>query len=129
MGDTRLAAAAERALGKGMASLPVSLRERANLDPATALPGHQRLACPSREPLHAAHRAGCGVARSQAEILLLAARPRACRAQVDPLGLVAKGSTWYLVAHTAHGFRTYRVSRMEEAEVLDVPSNARPTSI
>jgi len=37
---------------------------------------------------------------------------------VDPLGLVAKGTAWYLVANTAAGFRTFRVSRIEEATVL-----------
>jgi serine phosphatase RsbU (regulator of sigma subunit) len=41
---------------------------------------------------------------------------------VDPLGLVAKGATWYLFALTPDGFRTYRVSRIEEARLLDVPS-------
>lgn len=39
---------------------------------------------------------------------------------VDPLGLVAKGSTWYLVARTEQEFRTYRVSRIEEARILDI---------
>jgi predicted DNA-binding transcriptional regulator YafY len=34
---------------------------------------------------------------------------------VDPLGLVAKSNTWYLVARTPDGFRTYRVSRIEQA--------------
>ncbi len=42
---------------------------------------------------------------------------------VDPLGLVAKGSVWYLVAMTPEGFRTYRVSRIEGATVLDEPGN------
>lgn len=41
---------------------------------------------------------------------------------VDPLGLVAKGSTWYLVAHTPRGLRTFRVSRIEKAKLLDRPS-------
>jgi len=40
----------------------------------------------------------------------------------DPLGLVAKGSTWYLVANVEAEPRTYRVSRIREAAVLDVPS-------
>ena len=39
---------------------------------------------------------------------------------VDPLGLVAKGLTWYLVAQTANGLRTFRVSRIEDARILDV---------
>jgi predicted DNA-binding transcriptional regulator YafY len=46
---------------------------------------------------------------------------------IDPLGLVAKGSTWYLVAQTEGGLRTYRVSRIEKARLLDVPS-ARPAN-
>jgi predicted DNA-binding transcriptional regulator YafY len=41
---------------------------------------------------------------------------------VDPLGLVAKGSVWYLVAAVEEGeVRSYRVSRIERAEVLDEP--------
>jgi predicted DNA-binding transcriptional regulator YafY len=40
---------------------------------------------------------------------------------VHPLGLVVQGGTWYLVGRTAPGeqARIYRVSRIEEAEVLD----------
>jgi predicted DNA-binding transcriptional regulator YafY len=45
---------------------------------------------------------------------------------VDPLGLVAKGGAWYLVAGTPDGYRTYRVSRIEEARLLDQPSQRPP---
>jgi predicted DNA-binding transcriptional regulator YafY len=38
---------------------------------------------------------------------------------VDPLGLVAKGSTWYLVARSEEDPRTYRVSRVQDAALLD----------
>jgi predicted DNA-binding transcriptional regulator YafY len=38
---------------------------------------------------------------------------------VDPLGLVAKGSIWYLVAHIDGDFRSYRVSRVREAAILN----------
>jgi predicted DNA-binding transcriptional regulator YafY len=38
---------------------------------------------------------------------------------VHPLGLVAKGSTWYLVAQRDGEIRTYRLSRIESAELLD----------
>ena len=41
---------------------------------------------------------------------------------LDPLGLVAKGGAWYLVARTPDGFRTYRVSRIEDARLLDRPA-------
>ena len=41
----------------------------------------------------------------------------------DPLGLVAKGNTWYLVARIEGEPRTYRVSRMSGAAVLDVAAS------
>lgn len=40
---------------------------------------------------------------------------------VDPLGLVAKGSVWYLVVAVDGEFRTYRVSRAQAAVALDEP--------
>lgn len=40
---------------------------------------------------------------------------------VDPLGLVAKGSLWYLVAAVEAAPRTYRVSRVQAAELLNEP--------
>ena len=38
---------------------------------------------------------------------------------LSPLGLVAKGSVWYLVASIDESVRSYRVSRISEAEILD----------
>lgn len=43
------------------------------------------------------------------------------RRTVDPLGLVSKQATWYLVARSAEGLRTYRISRMKEVVALAVP--------
>jgi predicted DNA-binding transcriptional regulator YafY len=40
---------------------------------------------------------------------------------VDPLGLVAKGNVWYLVAAVEAEIRTYRVSRVQEARVMEQP--------
>ena len=40
---------------------------------------------------------------------------------VDPLGLVAKGSVWYLVAGVEGEPRSYRVSRVREASLLEEP--------
>jgi len=40
---------------------------------------------------------------------------------VDPLGLVSKGSTWYLVAGTSKGLRTFRVARVQDASLTDDP--------
>jgi predicted DNA-binding transcriptional regulator YafY len=42
--------------------------------------------------------------------------------EVDPLGLVAKGSAWYLVAGVAGEIRSYRISRISRAEVVDQPA-------
>jgi predicted DNA-binding transcriptional regulator YafY len=41
---------------------------------------------------------------------------------VDPLGLVAKGSVWYLVAAVEDQIRSYRVSRVAGAVVTEQPS-------
>jgi predicted DNA-binding transcriptional regulator YafY len=43
----------------------------------------------------------------------------------DPLGLVAKGSVWYLVAVVDGDIRSYRVSRVLDAELID-ESSVRP---
>ncbi|MEZ4568806.1 MAG: YafY family protein [Thermomicrobiales bacterium] len=42
---------------------------------------------------------------------------------VSPLGLVAKGQVWYLVAATNDDFRTYRISRMIDVEIDDAPAD------
>jgi predicted DNA-binding transcriptional regulator YafY len=41
---------------------------------------------------------------------------------VDPLGLVSKGTVWYLLANTERGLRTFRVGRVAAALVLDEPA-------
>ncbi len=40
---------------------------------------------------------------------------------VDPLGLVAKGNMWYFVAAIDGDIRNYRVSRIQEAHIIDQP--------
>lgn len=122
IGDPRLAAAAERALGKLMAALPGSLREQAaNI--------RQRLFVDTTgwrgttENLSMLPIAQEAVARDRKlEIHYTPAGRETGRRIVDPLGLVAKGSAWYLVANTPNGFRTYRVSRIERARLLDKAS-------
>ncbi len=46
---------------------------------------------------------------------------------VDPLGLVAKGSAWYLVAAVDTSIRSYRASRVQSAMILPA-SCQRPTA-
>ena len=40
---------------------------------------------------------------------------------VHPLGLVSKGSTWYLIADTDAGLRTFRIWRIQSVELKDEP--------
>jgi predicted DNA-binding transcriptional regulator YafY len=40
---------------------------------------------------------------------------------VEPLGLVAKGRIWYVVARVEGELRTYRASRIRAAQLLDAP--------
>ncbi|AQA26005.1 WYL domain protein [Rhodococcus sp. MTM3W5.2] len=42
---------------------------------------------------------------------------------VDPWGLVDKDDTWYLIAGTERGRRTFRVDRITEAEATDQPAD------
>ena len=126
VGDERLVRAAERALAKLTAALPVSLREKAasirqrlhvdttrwygTIENLSRLPVVQDAVSRDRKLKIIYRRDGHEVAERI----------------VDPLGLVAKGSVWYLVAHTPRGFRTYRVSRIEEATLLDQPCERPP---
>ena len=128
VGEGQLAGAAERALRKLTAALPAALRERAasirqrlyvdtagwrgTTENLAMLPIVQDAVSRDRKLSMTYRRHG-----ENAPVQRL----------VDPLGLVAKGSAWYLVAQTPEGFRTYRVSRIEEAAVLDVPSE-RPAN-
>jgi predicted DNA-binding transcriptional regulator YafY len=125
VGDGRLARAAERALDKLMAAMPVALRQQ-----AAAM--RQRLHVDTAgwngapESLALLPIVQDAVARDRKLRMLYRAPGRESAARtVDPLGLVAKGSSWYLVARTPDGLRTYRVSRIEEAEALAAPC-ARP---
>ena len=45
---------------------------------------------------------------------------------VHPLGLVAKGSTWYLVGDTEVGLRTFRLDRVRSVGVTDEPVRRPP---
>jgi predicted DNA-binding transcriptional regulator YafY len=121
IGDTRLAAAAERAMAKLMAALPVPMRARA---------------ASMRQRLYVDTTAWRGSTENVALLPIVqeaVARDRRLKMKyrkagrevvervVDPLGLVAKGSTWYMVAKTPKGLRTFRVSRIEKAQVLNLP--------
>lgn len=126
LGDKRLAAAADRAIAKLMAALPQPLRERASS---------------IRDRLYIDTTGWRGTTENLSMLAIVqdavaqdrkltfwywrAGRERVERT-VNPLGLIAKGSTWYLYAGTDRGNRTYRISRMEDAKMLDEPSVRPP---
>ena len=127
IGDVQLAAAAERSLSKLKSTSPVSLRERATsiqqrlhvdttdwrgtTENLSMLPVVQDAVWNDRKLAFRYWRAGRELVERT----------------VDPLGLVVKSSAWYLFARTPDGFRTYRVSRIEDARILDEPA-VRPAS-
>jgi len=121
LGDAKLSAAAQRAYDKLMASLPQpmraqaeSMRGRLHIDPT----GWR----PAGDDLSALAVAQEAVGRD-CKLTFVYTRPdgETYSRTVDPLGIVCKQTTWYLVARTPAGMRTYRVSRMKEAVVLAMP--------
>lgn len=126
MSDLGLKRESEAALIKLQASLPAGAREHAELarrrilidprgwrDPGESIPCLPTL-------LDALWRGR--------QVRFLYARDQCDPAERtgDPLGLVAKGSTWYLVAQVGNETRTYRISRIREALVLESPAAYPP---
>ena len=120
VGHPRLAAAAESALNKLMASLPgpvraqaAAMRERLHIDPTGWRETGENLSMLTavQEAVAQERKLAFDYTRADGQTA-----PRT----VDPLGLVAKGLSWYLVARTPNGMRTYRVSRMERVTMLAV---------
>jgi predicted DNA-binding transcriptional regulator YafY len=121
LADLGLAGAAERATVKLLASLPAVQRDRAGIvrerlhidltgwsgqrDDPVWLPVVQDAVWQDRR-LKVRYRSPAGGGDERERLL-------------DPLGLVAKGSAWYLVARCDGEFRTYRVARISEATILD----------
>lgn len=62
-----------------------------------------------------------GVWRGRRLDIRYARRDREVARRLDPLGLVLKAGTWYLVARHRSDIRSYRVGRVVRAVVLDEP--------
>jgi predicted DNA-binding transcriptional regulator YafY len=119
IGDRPLAAAAERALAKLMAAMPeaqrqraASMRQRLYVDPVGWRGTTENLAMLPVVQDAVTH-------DRKLSMRYRSAGKSAEERVVGPLGLVAKAMTWYLVAEADAGLRTYRVSRIEDARVLD----------
>jgi len=126
LGNTRLTAAAQSALTKLMAAMPepmkaqaAHLRQRLHVDPT----GWRD----TGEDLSMLSAVQDAVARDRKLTFdYTRADGEQSSRTVDPLGLVSKGLNWYLVARTANGMRTFRVTRMQRVTVLAVGFE-RPT--
>lgn len=123
LADLGLGAAAERAVLKLLAALPETQRRDAeaarsylHVDPSGwRRPDEAATALPT---LDLALRTGRRIVLTYER----ATDRTVVERTVDPLGLVAKGSVWYLVASADGDQRTYRVSRIQAVDVLDEPA-------
>ncbi|MDC0719117.1 helix-turn-helix transcriptional regulator [Nannocystis bainbridge] len=120
--DLGLGAVALSARAKVDATLPAELRDRAGrIRERFLLDAPAWFSRP--EPLPALPMVATAVWESRALELRHGGRPGSRR--VEPLGLVLKAGIWYLVARARGEVRTYRVGRIDHAEVL-AETFARP---
>ncbi|HKZ77453.1 MAG TPA: WYL domain-containing protein [Pyrinomonadaceae bacterium] len=122
LSDLHLEKAAEGALLKLLAALPTMYRRRAEyarqriyIDPS----GWQR----TEEAVPLLHELQEAIWQER-KLRFTYQRGPGCSPSerlADPLGLVAKGSAWYLVAAVDGQVRSYRVSRIERASLVDAP--------
>jgi predicted DNA-binding transcriptional regulator YafY len=121
LADLGLRQAAGAALIKLLAALPSphrrdaeQVRQRIHVDVAGWHPSEENLA--SLPTLQEA-------IWQERKLLLSYGRDQSSTVErlVDPLGLVAKGSAWYLVAAMDSEMRTYRVSRVQSATITEQP--------
>jgi len=117
-GGRAMVAAAERALNKLVAAMPlgmqqqaISMRVRVHVDPAGWGPWAEDLSA-----LPVVQEAVAGDRKLTFDYQTRDGRMG--MRTVEPLGVVCKVSTWYLVAIQSSGLRTFRVSRMANAVLL-----------
>jgi len=121
LGSTKLRAAAQRAFDKLMAALPAasrshaeSLLARLHFDPSGwRMPGEDLSMLPIVQDALARDR--------KLTFTYTRADGETTSRTAEPMGIVCKQSVWYLVAQTAAGMRTFRISRIRGAVVLAQP--------
>jgi predicted DNA-binding transcriptional regulator YafY len=112
------------ALRKLVRALPEPLRAGAEaastavmVDPA----GWDRPAVPRPAPAHLDDVQRAVIDGVQARLAYAARDGTISERVVHPLGLVAKGAVWYLIAGTEAGLRTFRVDRVRQVEPTGEP--------
>ena len=117
-GVGNVAAAAERAMNKIVAAMPpaqqaraAALREKVHVDPTAWGPwSEDASSVPVVQEAFARNRKLKFDYRTRDQ--------REGTREADPLGLVWKENTWYMVARGRSGVRTFRVSRMSKTKLL-----------
>lgn len=119
LADLGLKQQSEAALLKMAASLPPTVRAHAEL-------AQRRILIDTRGWRDPAEAVAClpvllGALWRERQVRFVYAREfsEAAERTCHPLGIVAKGSVWYLVANAGGEVRTYRVSRMRDAVALE----------
>ena len=112
------------ALRKLVRALPEPLRDEAEAASAAVVvdPAGWDQPARTRPAPHHLDAVQQAVVAGQQVALGYVARDRAATTRVvHPLGLASKGSSWYLVASTADGLRTFRVDRITSVEPTGDP--------
>ena len=109
------------ALRKLLSALPETFRDDAEVAAQAVVvdPTGWGSAPPASPPAHLPAVQRAVVERRRIRLAYVDRQRTETERVVDPLGVVSKGSAWYLVADTDHGRRTFRLNRMRSVEVTD----------
>lgn len=118
---------AKSALRKLVHALPETFRAEAEKAAAAIVldPAAWGRAAPSTPP-HLASLQQAVIDGVQVRLAYTDAKGDISERAVHPLGLVSKGTTWYLVGDTDAGRRTFRVWRVRGVELTDEPATRPP---
>jgi len=115
-----LAPEAKSALRKLVRALPETFRADAEAAATAVVVDHSAWSELSHEkPAIVAELEAAVIRRRGVDFDYVSRAGDATRQSVDPLGLVDKNATWYLIAGTASGRRSYRVDRMSSLAITD----------
>jgi predicted DNA-binding transcriptional regulator YafY len=109
------------ALRKLMAALPAPMREQASAAGNAVLVDPVGWGKKNDQPPHLDVLRAAVLKGVQVDISYAKPGQEAAPRRIHPYGLVSKGGTWYLLAGTEAGLRTFRLSRVQAVMVTEVP--------